>query len=157
MDHETYSLPNDAPSDLLELLERWKHVWKQHPPTQRDFLFDELVVEYPGLFLVDPSPERDGDFDPIFVRAGPECKKRIRNDMEGLPYSRSINPRVFAQVKRIYPQIIETGEPHYWEITNAFFGVPPQQYYRLLLPIYDSGERVSRLLGICVWVGDKIE
>jgi len=157
MDHQSYVLPEDAPSEIAELLERWKRVCKQHPPTQVDLSFDELVVEYPGLFLVDPTPELDGSLDPIFVRAGPECKKRIRKDMEGLPYSRSINPRVLAQVNRIYPHIIATGEPHYWEITNALYGAPPQQYHRLLLPLYDAGGSASHLLGLCIWIDDQLE
>lgn len=146
-----YTLPDDAPEKLVSLLERWQRISNQHPPTQHDLAFDDFVDEHPGLILVEPVWRGNDLLDLKYVQVGPEHDARNRKPLKGLLYSEALHARVLGRHVRAYGEVFTTGEPHYWEITNTVYGAPPQQWVRLLLPLYDEAGNAVMFLGSCVW------
>ncbi len=147
-----YQLPNDAPDKLVNLLAKWQATSKKHLPTEGDLPFKKLVAEHPGLMTVEPILGDGKLIDLRFVLVGPEHDKRNGVPVSGVLFSEALHAGVMRRHVRVYSQVLESGEPHYWEITNTIYGAPPQQYVRLLLPIYDKAGVMISFLGSCVWL-----
>lgn len=151
LDIQLYILPESAPEKFVSLLKRWQDISKQHFPTADDLVFDDLVADHPGLFWVQTTPNDANGFDMTVLRVGPEQRLRNPGLKEGEPYFTSETPNILSEASRIYTQTLETGEPHYWELLSNGYGNPPQQYVRLLLPLYHGDGNITGLLGSTIW------
>lgn len=150
-----YTLPEDAPGKLKDLLNYWQRTARHHPPTQRDLAFDDLVVEHPGLMLIEPLLSDKGKIDLKHARVGPAHLRQTGTTLEGKLYSQILNPAVLDRMIAVYQTVLETGEPHYWQRINGVFGAPPDEFSRLLLPLYDSSGTAECLIGSWVWKDDE--
>lgn len=146
-----FTLPDDAPTSLADLLSKWLDISQSHKPTKSDLRFDELVKEHGGLFWVERTDESPLDFDLRFIATGPEVKKRNRDELDGKLYSEVLSPRAFSYVPGIFGNSLYTGTPHYWDITSVEYGKEAVWYRRLLLPLFDYQGLAVSLLGCIVW------
>ncbi len=144
-------LPERAPQQLHKLLEHWNALSQTRPPREPDFPFDDLVKAHPGLILLKPEWDKKGNLDLRYIRVGPEHNRRNQTEIEGELCSQMLYPHQFDRFVEVYGEVMESGRPHYWEIANTVFGTPPQEYVRLLLPLYDDEGRFAAFLGDCVW------
>lgn len=146
-----YTLPDDAPGCLVSLLEHWQSVSRKHPPTQTDFMFDELVAARGGLFLAEPVKRQDGQDDVRYIRVGPEHQVHSRRELSNGSFSDTTHPNMLTRVIDSYIQVMQTGQPQYWEFVNTVYGSPPVEVQRLLLPLYDDKGVFDCFLGECIW------
>lgn len=151
-----YSLPNDAPGKLKNLLIRWQDVAKHHPPTTDDLRFDDLVGEHSGLMLIEPVLFAEELRDLKHLRVGPEHALRTGAQLEGKLYSQFLNPKVLTRMLAVYAAVPKTGEPHYWQRMDNVYGAPPTEFCRLLLPLHDTSGNTDCLLASLVWKGDAL-
>ena len=146
-----YQIPRQAPAALASLLANWQAVADRRPPRLDDLPFDELVKQHPGLALTEPCAGRNGKSDYKYARVGPEFSVRTGRNLEGLSLSQALHPTLASPSIDVHTQVKDTGCPHYWEVTNAYSDAPPQEYARLLLPIYGAHGDVECFMSCCVW------
>jgi hypothetical protein len=59
-------------------------------------------------------------------------------------------PADVAQLQTIYRTIVETREPHFWQIRLGTMGNPAAHYARLMVPLATDGLTVDLLMGLFV-------
>ncbi|MEO9651911.1 MAG: hypothetical protein ABJ360_25115 [Roseobacter sp.] len=146
-----YTLPDDAPDILHELLQMWHEVSKDHKPSKRDLPFDDLVGEHPGLFWVERTDQSPMDFDLRFIKAGPEVLRRNKPGALEAVFSEILSANTFSFIPDIFGGCLRNGEPHYWEIIASEYGKLPLRYQRLVLPLFDEAGVAVSLLASSVY------
>ena len=147
------NLPSDAPDKLTAFLARWQEIATTRTPTLADMAFEDLVGENPGLALIEPDWS-SGSLDFRYIKVGPEHAQRTGKQLEGKVFTKKLYPDAARRAIAAYRDVLNSGEPQYWELMNSVFGSPPIEYVRLLLPLHDDAGKVVAIIGNWVWKDD---
>jgi hypothetical protein len=144
--------PADADPALHDLYSRWaKFASSGRLPSVSDMNIDELVAECPGVAVIEVQRRPDLSRRYRYARVGSEHTESLGRDIEGYYIDELVAPQQIAHFERVYDEIVEKGQPHYWMRMNALIGSKIHTFERLLVPVAEDGKTVDALIGVWVW------